>query len=412
MESPFKPVSISNAAKRFFKFKREELSDAKQLKKFYVCNLCLKEINGTKEYNLVAHLKQKHPENFKEIDTKKTKSAQQKRLELLQHCVEMVTVNGRPFSALLDSGFQRIIEKKLLKLKNANLSLDLNHTGLSDVKNYIQIVASKIRETMKCEVQDRIFSLLLDIGTRHRGSFLGISAQYFIGAKLTTRCVGMIVLEQSHTGTYISDMIISCMREYNVSPRQIITITTDNAGNVTKSVRDFQNELSIAELGEQLQQTFDSNVAESNCAVTNGDEAKEGDEFIDLEIEATLFGTAVVTDDEALDLLFDDNETIDDDYGAQVQSATNQLSAAEGCDFLLEITNVRCSAHTLQLAIKDALRLLESKHKNIIELCQQSAKILRTELICIRLKRDGIDCRVPRLEVNTRWCSTYLMVSE
>lgn len=77
-----------------------------------------------------------------------------------------------------------------------------------------------------------------------------------------------------------------------------------------------------------------------------------------------------------------------------------------------EILGINCSAHTLQLAIKDALKLLSERHSQVIELCRCAAKHLRKSSTIQALKKDGIIYSLPRLDVETRWGSMFTMVSK
>lgn len=92
---------------------------------FYECKTCGSKINGQKEYNLASHLRHIHPEIYNGIAGREKESIQVKRLKLLQNFVEIVAVNGRPFTYILDSGFQSIAEKKQRKLNAAGIGLNL-----------------------------------------------------------------------------------------------------------------------------------------------------------------------------------------------------------------------------------------------------------------------------------------------
>lgn len=84
---------------------------------------------------------------------------------------------------------------------------------------------------------------------------------------------------------------------------------------------------------------------------------------------------------------------------------------ANGADIHWKISGVNCTAHTLQLAIKDALKKLPRHQQNVIELCRRVAKFFRlttTRHIIDELK---LHCKLIRLDCDTRWCATYLMVS-
>lgn len=68
-----------------------------------------------------------------------------KRLKLLQSLVEMVTVNGRPFKCIVDSGFFSIIQNKLDKLKAAGCGLNLSNENLPEVKEHLSEMAVRVR---------------------------------------------------------------------------------------------------------------------------------------------------------------------------------------------------------------------------------------------------------------------------
>lgn len=101
---------------------------------------CGKLIDGKNIANLVSHIKHTHILIYAEklnpvaVDAK---SLDLKRLELIQACVEIVTVNGRPFNCLTDSGFQNLISDKLHELEDNGkaFKIDLNH--YDELKKYI-----------------------------------------------------------------------------------------------------------------------------------------------------------------------------------------------------------------------------------------------------------------------------------
>lgn len=64
------------------------------------------------------------------------------------------------------------------------------------------------------------------------------------------------------------------------------------------------------------------------------------------------------------------------------------------------VTAVRCAAHTLQLAVKDACKEFES----IFELCRRAVRTLRTPNVALELKRNQLLQAV--LDCPTRWDST------
>lgn len=140
-------------------------------------------------------------------------------------------------------------------------------------------------------------------------------------------------------------------------------------------------------------------------------------ERVEKEIEKIILEKDV---SDALDMVFaayvdDDNEPATE-YEALPQhehlltDIVGSLKSNHGLSNLWKIAGVNCSAHTLQLAIHDALKKLPKGHINILSLCRCVAKHLRLQTTVNELNEINMKFKLPRLDVNTRWCSTYLMV--
>lgn len=93
--------------------------------------------------------------------------------------------------------------------------------------------------------------------------------------------------------------------------------------------------------------------------------------------------------------MFLENEIIEDVEDSVFDALTN-----------LDISIVRCSAHTLNLAVQDVLKMPNVKDK--IELIRSKIKKLRTPSFknIISLHKMSL----PTIDVPTRWNSTYMMV--
>lgn len=116
---------------------------------------------------------------------------------LINACVEMVTVNGRPFSLMEDSGFQKILEpikNGFVKKKGKDFSL-----SAESIQKYVSLEATKLRETIIEEVKHGMVSVKVDGVTRLDRSFLGINIQYVKNAKIMLRTVALKEISQ-HTG--------------------------------------------------------------------------------------------------------------------------------------------------------------------------------------------------------------------
>jgi bifunctional polynucleotide phosphatase/kinase len=100
------------------------------------CNIadCNKSIKTNHNGNLERHLQTCHKEIYENLlksrmdseSAEKDKSVKKIKIEmdsstLLNACVEMVTVNGRPFTSMSDSGFRKIIDPILKGLDEESL---------------------------------------------------------------------------------------------------------------------------------------------------------------------------------------------------------------------------------------------------------------------------------------------------
>lgn len=118
----------------FFDLIHEDLS-----KRMYKCNIseCGKIVNGSKNSNLVSHIKHVHPKIFGEKVNPVASEPQLiaiKRLELIQGCTEIVTVNGRPFNYLDDSGFKLLMQSKFKELADNGVPYDPKKNNYEEIK--------------------------------------------------------------------------------------------------------------------------------------------------------------------------------------------------------------------------------------------------------------------------------------
>lgn len=131
-----------------------------------------------KKWNLQRHIKEKHKDIYDSvIDSNARSVLLDKRLKMLQSFCEIVTINGRAFAALLDSGFSRLIEDDLKKLKDAGLGITMNDKFV-ELKAYIEHVADKVKQTIMKNVKNCFVAIMLDIASKNNRSVIGISVQY------------------------------------------------------------------------------------------------------------------------------------------------------------------------------------------------------------------------------------------
>lgn len=80
---------------------------------------------------------------------------------------EIVTVNGRPFNSLLDSGFQLLIQDKLKELDENGVPFNIKKNNFQEIKDYIEKAAAKIESKIKGEVKDKFVSAMTDVVTKN-----------------------------------------------------------------------------------------------------------------------------------------------------------------------------------------------------------------------------------------------------
>lgn len=392
--------TITNKATKYFA-KIPETDFLEDSGKTHVCNVCNTKVNGSKEWNLAQHLQKCHLNIYEELNGQKD-TPKIKRLKFLQNCVEIVSVNGRPFACLLDSGFHNMVKDKLSEFNKAGCPINLSHANLVEVKDHLQKTAEQIRDEIKKETQNRSLSLLVDIVTRQRRSICGFSVQYVLNGELKTRSIGMVELLYSHTGKYIANVIISRLKEFCIELRQIVTITTDNGSNVLKMVRDINDHLQ-SENDNASRLTSNDSTKSNDQIESNGHE--KANEDTDALIEELLRNEPEVSDDEAYEMLFAEVE-IDQNYSTLLNEMTTEISSSD----IWDITGVNCAEHTLQLGINDSIKKMNKSFQNVIELCRCVCKFLRLKSTCVTLDTIGMDYIIPRLANATRWGSMFLMV--
>lgn len=149
-----------------------------------------KEVN-----NILQKNERKVQQEINEINTIKLNITKK---DLENNCVELVTVNGRPFSILNDSGFQKIINPLKCAIEKKNKQ-KFSISSESIQKKVLE-EADRIRKKISEDIKNILISLKVDAVTRLDRSFLGINIQYIKDAKIILRTLGLKELEEKHTG--------------------------------------------------------------------------------------------------------------------------------------------------------------------------------------------------------------------
>lgn len=255
-------------------------------------------------------------------------------------------------------------------MKAAGYCLNFSGDGFKLLKEQIIKVAESIREIIANEAQKKCVSLMMDIGTKNEKSFLGIDVQLVVDKKLVSRSIGMFYFEDGRKSEDILNLVEKCLQRFGVKIEQVLSVTTDNGPNVKKAAREINAmPSSHHHVNEQLNSTVEN------------------------------------SDDEVIDELF-----ACDDFSSLMSQFVAKFHDKADDDWFLYISGINCCVHTIQLVMNDAFKMLPSTDANIINQCREVAKFLRLESTRNELRKNNIEIKKIRLDVNTRWCSKLNMV--
>lgn len=311
-----------------------------------------------------------------------------KRLEMLQSFAEIITVNGRPFEYLVDSGFQRIIKGDLELLSDGGMPINFSH-HFHELKEFIADIALNIKNQIIIDLKNRHISIMMDIGSKNNKSLLGISSQCIIDDKVVIHSLGVIPLDSSHTASFIQQKLLECLDGFGIQYDLVISVTTDNARNMIATINNLDEHL----IGQSehvpesntIQQPMDSILHDGISHQLNQQEIEE------------IFNQAA--DDEELERIINDEEDFEQLF--------TEIIGGMGQSTKL-VNTVRCGAHTLQLMVRDAID--KSNFKRILTLCRAAVKLLRTQKYRHDAKEAEIEYTLPVMFCTTRWDADYLMV--
>lgn len=422
MKTP-KKESKANKALKFFTipFSRKE-DDVNNT--YCHCKICDKQLSANYVPNLVSHLLYKHEKIYEENIGPIVEPVEVKRLKLLQNCSSIVALAGRPFASLNDFGFQNIIRDQLKEFSKAGIPLDLKSKEQLAVHKHLCETTVQVISAIKDSIAHQALSVQLDIATRLGRSILAIDVQYVANKQLNVHNIGMIELEMSHTGLYLSEVYRKCLERFEIVKQQIMSISADNGKNVRKMIRNEQSEA----INQSTNQTQVARRLVFEPVVDIN--TQRNADLIDEEIEAVL-STEEISDDidndnaAIMDIFgecgFDVNDTIEQE--ALLRETLAEITKDHPQEFF-DLTGINCAAHTLELLVKDSLKELRKGTSNIIDLCRRIIKALKlnsTKLIVDQARKSsstmslaeqpGYEMKVPSLDVETRWGSTYVMVS-
>lgn len=375
---------------------------------YYICTICKKERSGNNVANLASHLLYKHEEIYEEYFG----------LTLLQNCVSIVGLGGRPFASLCDFGFQRIIGNQLEEFSKAGIPLDIKNKNQPAVHTHLKETANQVRDAIKNNVKHQPLSTQLDIATRLGRSIFSINAQHTVNKKLNIANIGMIELKEAHTGKYLSQVYRESPSRHEIIKQQVMSVSGDNGRNVQKFIQIEQHD-ALHPVARRID--FDT------AFITPHSSNERNSAMVDEEIEVILATDEINDEDDSSTILeIFDECGIDLNQTSEHELLLNETIAEISSDHeeVFNMSGVNCAAHTLQLLVKDSLKEMRKASGNVIELCRRVVKALKlnsTKMIIekarqkasteVIAKQPNLTLKVPSLDVETRWGSMFTMVS-
>lgn len=251
-------------------------------------------------------------------------------------CLELVTVNGRPFTLIEDSGFRKIINPIIEAISKKD-KISINSSNIRDM---VAPSAQECKNDIINDVKNRMVSLKVDAATRIGRSFLGINVQFMKSGSINLRTLAVRELKESHTAAYIKTVILEVLSDFKIHLKQVYTFTTDNGANMVKCVDILKSEMNLTE------QLFDEIFNQSD------------------------------EDDTANETLMSNLFTSFKDIQSEHSDAAQFQSIMHG---------VRCGAHTIQLAVFDTIKKDQTVEK-ILSRARAVSKKLRAPTISMVLK--------------------------
>lgn len=221
---------------------------------------------------------------------------------------------------------------------------------------------------------------MIDIATKNQLSKIGISIQYISDDhQLKTIPIAIKELIDYNTGGNLAKVVSDALKKYGLSIAQVITCTTDNGSNMIKMIDEFD--------------VFTSDISTENANTeieSEQTDEEDSDQILidDINIREVL--REPISDDDALDLIFDESSLFED----MLDEMVNELQHQHG-NQIFTAESIRCAAHTLQLAVKDALDKIGPNIKNVIALRSRVAKFLRCKKSKVKLLKADIKTILP-----------------
>ena len=350
-------------------------SSMKPTSSLWQCTLCDDRIIGD-SWHFKRHLCRYHPLKAEELqlDVAKlswsaTKDVQNVRLkkkekelnQMLLNLVKLFVKNSLPFRLFEDESFHRLVLPQFQKL-----GVIMNRNKLREL---VIFAAGEVTKNLTNELDNKFLSLEIDSAKKHNTNLFSIKCRYVVNDTVVTRSLGDIVIYGRQTGEKLCFEIEKCLQRFNKTAAHVYSLTSDHGSNMAAA----------SKLSKQAQLT--------SCLIPTSDS--------DCELEA----------------IDSDSETEEIEQGLSGDAAFTGAATVE--PFHLPgamMSSIFCGAHTANLAANDVtvrdlpiddqvskIRLFVKECKNV----RHHERFVPKTML-----------KKPRLDVNIRWLSTFLMLKD
>lgn len=341
---------------------------------------CNSTIARWQSYYFKRHFVSVHPSLLRELIPDAFDADTQCKLDMNQqiyNAISLVTINGYPFSILDTPAIHGFLKKEKQHLEQNGYKLTLNrHMIVKKIKE----VSESIRSSISDELKGKLLSIMFDVCTKRTLSVLGISVTFMKNDVVFARSLGTVHLKERHSGAYMGTVVANTLQKFGTSPSQVISATADQEASMNTTTRH----LSVRAFDDSADKSLSSG-DENEYDSESGDEAQlEMENQIELQNELN-------NDSRYIELI--------------TEMAQNLLRKN---NLLSMIHKVHCCAHTLQLAIKAAIKASDAIE--IIETVREMMLSLRTTVVNVKFRKLAPTCVLPPMYIDIRWNSDFIMV--
>lgn len=198
-------------------------------------------------------------------------------------CIEMVTVNGLPFSIVEESGFRKMLDPLL---KACGRSRDQCGITKQKLQKLVKRKAEELRYRIVEEIENKLLSLQISCAALVDRNFLHFSVHFRYEGDAYAVTLALVEVNKEYTADELQKVILKVLSEYNLKMEQIYYISVVSNHNVLKMTNSASEDYGDEVKDKQLITNVEIVKVESIMNASNMDTNSEFD-FESFEVEET-----------------------------------------------------------------------------------------------------------------------------